>query len=234
MYKRIGIIVAMDKEFSQLERLLTDKQELKGGRCPITVGTMGSLQVALEKCGIGKVNSTIGAMELIRLFAPDAIISSGCAGGADVSLHVGDVVVAQQCAYHDAYCGSECQPGQILGMPARFDAPKDLLNAALQLDGADGTTVRGGLTVSGEWFVDSRDKMQAILNVFPDAMAVDMESCSIAQTCHVCKVLFLSFRVISDIPLLDHKAEMYFDFWDRMADSSFHVTRHLLKVIAEL
>ena len=90
-------------------------------------------------------------------------------------------------------------------------------------------TIVSGLTVSGGWFVDSRDKMRAILEHFPEATAVDMESCSIAQTCHVYGVDFISFRIVSDVPLKDHKAQMYFDFWDKMAEGSFDVTREYLK-----
>ena len=86
-----------------------------------------------------------------------------------------------------------------------------------------------GLIVSGEWFVDTKEKMQSILETFPEAKAVDMESCSIAQTCHKYGVPFISFRIISDIPLKDNKAQMYFDFWKTMADGSFNVTRAFLE-----
>ncbi|MFW5600663.1 MAG: 5'-nucleosidase, partial [Prevotella sp.] len=34
-----------------------------------------------------------------------------------------------------------------------------------------------------------------------------------------------------DVPLNDHKAQMYFDFWDRMANGSFEVTRKFLNEI---
>lgn len=229
-YRKVAIIVAMNKEFQQLESILSNKQteEIDHGR--LVTGQLGDKEIALQKCGIGKVNSAIGATLLIQSFHPDLIISSGCAGGADQSLNVGDVVVARQCAYHDAYCGDNCERGQILGMPARFEAPDGLVATALGLN-AEGTHVRAGLTVSGEWFVDSREKMRSILDSFPEAEAVDMESCSIAQTCHIFGVDFISFRIISDVPLNDHKAQMYFDFWDRMANGSFEVTKKFLNKI---
>lgn len=229
-YNRVSIIVAMDKEFQQLESLLSNRntEEINHGR--LVTGQLGDKEIALQKCGIGKVNSAIGATLLIEQFRPDLVISSGCAGGADTKLNVGDVVVARQCAYHDAYCGDNCEKGQILGMPARFCAPEELVEKALLLNDDD-TKVKAGLTVSGEWFVDSREKMRSILDAFPEAEAVDMESCSIAQTCHIFGVDFISFRVISDVPLNDHKAQMYFDFWDRMANGSFEVTSKFLNEI---
>ena len=115
---KIGVIVAMDKEFNQIKAL----------------GDINGKEIIVEKCGIGKVNSALGALEMIKQHKPDIIISSGCAGGADTSLNVGDVVVASSCVYHDAYCGENCEFGQILGMPARFDAPKEFVDKALSLN----------------------------------------------------------------------------------------------------
>lgn len=207
--KKIGIIVAMDKEYEQLSKVFE-----------------GRTDIVLQKCGIGKVNAAVGATEMLRDHQPDLIVSSGCAGGASTSLEVMDVVAALSCAYHDVYCGDNAAYGQVLGMPARFEAPQALIDKALQIP-----RVKAGLTVSGDWFVDSKEKMREILDHFPEAMAVDMESCAIAQVCHRYAVPFISFRVISDIPLKDTKASQYFDFWDRVAEDSFEVTLRFVESI---
>ena len=212
---KIGIIVAMDKEFAQLQKVF--------GNDP---------NVVLQKCGIGKVNAAIGATMMIEKHHPDVIISSGCAGGADPSLNVGDVVVAAETTYHDAYCGDNCAYGQIMGMPKRYIL-SDKLNVIVQQFGADCSTISMGLTVSGDWFVDTREKMCEIMQHFPEAKAVDMESCSIAQVCYTFDVPFVSFRIISDVPLKDHKAAMYFDFWDRLADGSFEVTNRFVELLQQ-
>lgn len=226
---RIGIIVAMDKEFAQLQTLATDKLvETHDGRTFVK-GRIGDNEVVMRQCGIGKVNSAIGAVEMINRYSPDLVISTGVAGGADTSLNVTDVVVSTECCYHDVYCGDECKMGQVMGQPARFGCPAELVNKATSL--SCGTHVRSGLIVSGDWFVNTREKMQSILDNFPDAEAVDMESCSIAQTCNLYNTPFISFRIISDIPLKDHKAQMYFDFWERMAEGSFEVTKAFLESI---
>lgn len=210
---KTGIIVAMDKEYSQLQKVFGERND-----------------IVLQKCGIGKVNSAIGTVEMINEHHPDLIISSGCAGGADTELNVMDVVVARECAYHDAYCGDNCEYGQIMGMPARYKAPEELIEKALALNNEEATTkIIDGLTVSGEWFVDSKEKMHYILGKFPDAKAVDMESCSIAQTCYRYNVPFVSFRVISDVPMKDTKASQYFDFWDKLAENSFEITRKFIE-----
>ncbi len=225
----IGVIVAMDKEFAQLRTLLTEATTETHNGHTFTLGKIADKTIVATQCGIGKVNSAIGAVELIDAYHPNLIISTGVAGGADPTLNVCEVCVSTACTYHDAYCGTECAYGQILGMPERYASPEALVSKALSID--CGTPIHSGLTVSGEWFVDSRDKMQEILNHFPEAKAVDMESCSIAQTCHIYGVPFVSFRIISDVPLNDHKAQMYYDFWDRMADGSFHVTKAFLEAI---
>ena len=226
---KIGIIVAMDKEFAQLATLLDQQEKEVHSQNEFILGSVEEKDIVLQKCGIGKVNSAIGTVEMIRNYHPDLIISSGCAGGADPQLNVGDVVVATQCVYHDAYCGDNVSFGQIMGMPERYDTSQELIDKALSMTCKE--TIRAGLTVSGDWFVDSREKMQDIIYHFPEAKAVDMESCSVAQTCYLYDTPFVSFRIISDVPLKDCKAAQYFDFWASMADGSFDVTRNFLKTL---
>lgn len=223
---KIGLIVAMDKEFAQLRTLLDESTTERHHHKDFVLGTLGRHRLILQQCGIGKVNSAIGAVEMIDTYTPDLVISTGVAGGADSDMAPLDVAVGTEYVYHDAYCGAECEFGQIMGMPARFQSPQHLVEKAVKATGC-----HAGLFVSGEWFVDSKEKMRAILDRFPQAKAVDMESCSIAQTCHIYKVPFLSFRIISDVPLNDNKAAQYFDFWNRMAEGSFNATRRFLETL---
>lgn len=218
----------MDKEFAQLRTLLRDTRVEGHGDMTFVMGTIGDKEIVLQQCGIGKVNSAIGAVELINRFAPDLVVSTGCAGGADVSLNPLDVVVSAECVYHDVYCGANADYGQVIGQPSRFASPKHLVDRALGITMPEGRKIKSGLTVSGDWFVDSREKMRDILGHFPEATAVDMESCSIAQTCHAYGVPFVSFRIISDVPLKDTNASQYFDFWEKAAEGSFEVTKQFI------
>ena len=170
---------------------------------------------------------------MLNCYHPDLVLSTGVAGGADVNMDVMDVVVSTECTYHDVYCGSEVEYGQLIGTPARFKSPVELVEKAQKLSDSSSpstqTQIHPGLIVTGDWFVDTKEKMSSILEHFPEAKAVDMESCAIAHTCHLYHTPFISFRIISDIPLKDNKASMYFDFWARMAEGSFNVTRHFLE-----
>ena len=206
---KIGIIVAMDKELHQLQQLFND----------------GNVRV--EKCGIGKVNAAIGAQRMINEFHPDIIISSGCAGGNGDDVNIQDVVVSSELTYHDVYCGRAIDDttiyGQVQGLPARYQPDQRLLDEATALD--CGVKIHPGLIVTGDWFVDSKEKAREIIGHFPEAKAIDMESCAIAQTCYINNVKFISFRVISDIPLRDTDASQYHDFWDTVAETSFQTTK---------
>ena len=208
----------MDKEFDQLKEVAKaiDKHE-----------------IILSKCGMGKVNAALGAQKMINEHKPDVIISSGCAGGNGDDVNVQDVIVSSELTYHDVYCGAAIDDstvyGQVQGMPARYQADPMLLAAARRVATANkNVAVHEGLIVTGDWFVDTKEKMRSIIEKFPEAKAVDMESCAIAQTCYINKVPFISFRVISDIPLRDTNASQYHDFWNTIAQHSFEVTRSLL------
>ena len=216
---KIGIIVAMDKEYAQLKEIAASIQKH---------------EIVLAKCGIGKVNAALGAAEMIRQHHPDIIISSGCAGGNGDDINIQDVVVSSQLVYHDVYCGKAIDDttiyGQVQGLPARFEADAHLLEVAKSLNLQPSTlNLHPGLIVTGDWFVDSREKARSIIELFPEAKAIDMESAAIAQTCYIYKVPFISFRVISDIPLRDTDASQYHDFWNTIADRSFQVTKTFIE-----
>ena len=224
---KIGIIIAMDKEFRRISELLDGlKTEEDGGRTFVT-GSLGNNELVLHQCGIGKVNAAVGVSELIRRYNPDLVVSTGCAGGGCTDIEVMDVVVSTELAYHDVYCGEAIGKtvyGQVQGMPARYKSPSDIVEIAKSVS----PRVHAGLIVTGDWFVDSREKMREIVGHFPEATAVDMESAAIAQTCHIYGIPFISFRVISDIPLKDTNAAMYHDFWSTVGETSFQTTRDFL------
>ena len=216
---KIGMIVAMDKELQQLRPLFPEDK------------------VILQKSGIATVNAAIQTVEMIRQYKPDCIISSGCAGGNGDDINLQDVVVSSELTYHDVYCGAAIDDttvfGQVQGLPARYQADPYLLKKAMELSQISNLksqiSIHSGLIVTGDWFVDSKEKMREIVSHFPEAKAVDMESCAIAQVCHIYNVPFISFRVVSDIPLRDTDASMYHDFWSKVAENSFNVTRTFIE-----
>ena len=226
---KIGIITAMSSEHKQVAQLLTDKKEYTEGIFTYIEGKIKSNIIILTQCGIGKVNAAAGAVELIRRFQPDCIISTGVAGGIDKCLKVMDVVASYQIVYHDVWCGEGNAYGQVQGLPTFFEGNKTLLDCAMTIDTE--TAIHGGLICSGDQFITDREELNKIKKNFPEGLAVDMESGSIAQICYLYKVPFISFRIISDTPGTDNHWEQYTNFWGEMADRSFGVTKAFLNAL---
>lgn len=213
----------MDIEYRQMRDAL-------GG----DTGRLGNNEIVLWQCGIGKVNAAVGTMRLVAQHHPDAIISTGLAGGIDVKMQVMDVLAASQSVYHDVDCGVGlgCQLGQVQGLPARFDADKRLLAHAEEVPLEGDERLMTGLICTGDQFITDRQRLDVIKGNFPDGLACDMESAAIAQTCHLLGVPFLSLRVISDTPgRTDNHQQQWEDFLASMCDRSFHFVKRYLETM---
>ena len=140
-----------------------------------------------------------------------------------------EVVVSSRIVYHDVWCGEGNAYGQVQGLPLYFEGNRTLLDCALGL--ASETRIHDGLICTGDKFITDRTELDEIKKQFPDGLAVDMESGAIAQVCYLNKIPFISFRIISDTPGVDHHFEQYLNFWGEMADRSFGVTHAFLSAL---
>lgn len=199
-------------------------------------GRLGNNEIVLWQCGIGKVNAAVETMRLVQEHHPDAIISTGLAGGIDPQMQVMDVLAATQCVYHDVDCGGISNTGdvvtlgQVQGLPARYDADTHLIDTALEVSkNFDGHLVTG-LICTGDQFITDLERQNVIKRNFVDGLACDMESAAIAQTCYLLKIPFLSLRVISDTPgrTDDHQMQ-WADFLASMCDRSFQFVKSFLE-----
>lgn len=225
----IGILTAMNVEYRQIAQMLSDTHEEKQGPHNFLLGTLGDNTIVLQQCGIGKVNAAAGTTNLIIHYHPDCLISTGAAGGIDSCLKVMDVVVSREVCYHDVRCGDDVDPGQVQGLPKAFSGDPDMLKKALQVESE--VRIVPGLICTGDQFITNRAELNAIKGLYPEGLAVDMESASIAQVAFLYEVPFLSFRIISDCPGAEHHFEQYLNFWDTMAEKSFSVTRSFLSIL---
>ncbi len=207
---KIGLIVALDSEYEALRSIGIEN---------------------VVKAGIGKVNAARTTTELILGQRPDCIINSGVAGGIDNTLKIGDFVLANQVAYHDVWCGEGNLRGQVQGCPQRFCSDSGLLSCARTLSvGSAG--IHEGLICTGDQFLTTIEEDQAVKRLYPDALACDMESASVAQTCYHYGVPFLAFRAISDVvtPQCNHQ-QAYDGFWNDLKDNSFILLKQLLSIL---
>ena len=222
---KIAIIVAMGKELRLLLPLLGDHSTITINGTEFHTGEIGGHEVTAMKCGIGKVNAAIGTLTLIDHFHPDLVINTGVAGGTGNGARILDVVVADRVAYHDVWCGFGTEPGQAAGCPRVFECalPKEAVDKL--------GSVKRGLIASGDIFVSKPEEVKHILSLYPDAMAVDMESGAIAQVCYLKNVPFVCIRVISDTPGADDNISQYETFWEDAPEHTFAILRELLAMI---
>ena len=221
-YMRIGIIVAMESELKLLIPLIDGIEERVVSGTVLYEGKVGEHEVSVLQCGIGKVNAAMGAMKLINNFSPQCVINSGVAGGTGAGAKVLDVVAGERVGYHDVWCGSPNEPGQVQGLPRYFRADEGLL--ALLPEGK----VKRGLIASGDMFVDSVEELNRIKSIYPDSIAVDMESAAIAQVCHSYNIPFLSLRVVSDTPGETDNAAQYHNFWQEAPQCTFEIIKEFI------
>lgn len=223
---RIAIILAMSKELELLLPLISDIREtVTPLNHKIYEGHIGRSEIAVMKCGIGKVNAALGVSHIIDVFHPDLVINTGVAGGTGET-EVLDVVIGDRVAYHDVWCGPGTEEGEASGCPLFFESSPEIVNLPC-LGEAPG--IRHGLIVSGDIFVSRREEVEHILRLYPEALAVDMESAAIAQVCYLREVPFFAMRVVSDTPGGDEdNVAQYNNFWEEAPRHTFDLLKEIL------
>ncbi len=196
---RYGVINAEQTEMDGLiEAMDADKISQISGKV-FHHGKIGNVDVVVVNGGIGKVAAALTTTLLITNFGVDAVIISGSAGALGTGLKIGDIVIASELAYSDADARAFGYAfGQVPQQPARFVADEGLsarLAAGFQND--EVKAVRG-LIVSGDQFMDSEAKKQAILAHFPEVQSAEMEGAAVAQIATHFDVPFAVVRAISD------------------------------------
>lgn len=223
----IAILVAMGKELNLLLPLLDNTKSETIDGFTFHSGKIGNNDIVAMQCGIGKVNAAIGTLTLLNNFKPELVINTGVAGGASQDAHVMDVIVGSSIAYHDVWCGPGTIYGEASGYPLYFESDKRF--SSLIPERAD---IKRGLICSGDKFIASVEEVQTIQKAFPQVLAVDMESATIAQVCYLRKIPVLVMRAISDSPgaSKDNTAQ-YNDFWQDAPAHTFNLVQELLKQI---
>ncbi len=220
---KIAIIAAMDKEMELLLPLMADRRTVTVNDFTFHTGTMAGNEIVAVKTGIGKVNAAVGALTLIDTFHPSIVINTGVAGGTGAA-RILDVVVPTGIGYHDVWCGPGTVPGQADNCPRLFPCP-------LPDDMVEALGVRRGVLATGDIFVSTPAQVDHILEMYPEAVAVDMESGAIAQVCMLKSVPFVALKVISDTPGSGENISQYNNFWNDAPERTFSTLRSLLAAL---
>ena len=191
----IGIIGAMQNEIDKLITFYNLKKDKMNK--DIYVSELNDKKIVVAMSGVGKVNSAAMTQYIIDKYNTDAIINSGVAGGINNKLKVMDIIISNYVTYHDF------MPKTIMEsyVPNRgkIEANNTLVDIAKKVvKEMNITNAYFAPMCSGDSFVqDEKLKLEILLNT--GACCVDMESASIAHTCALNSIPFISIRTISDM-----------------------------------
>ena len=178
-----GIVIAMKKEFTLLEKefLLGKKETI--GMIEFYIGTIKSKKVVIGFCGVGKVNASICTQLLITNYGADVILNYGIAGALSKELNVGDLVLATGIYQHDFDTTEFGEPkGWVENLKTNKLEPDENICKEMFLINLTDMTVVLGKIVSGDKFISKVNERNTLRKEFL-AVACDMESGAIAQVC---------------------------------------------------
>ena len=174
-HAHIGIVHATAMEVDPFLGRCDRLRKYSGGKFVFRGGLFGEIRVALAQSGMGPGLAKKATQALIDGHSPAWIISAGFSGALQLGMKIGDIVVASSIVDSQ---GTELAID--LKMPA---------------DPVKGLYVGRLLTV--DRIVRTVEEKKALAERCA-ALAVDMESLSVAQVCRQAKIRFLAIRVISD------------------------------------
>ncbi len=202
----------------------------RGPIAHVTRARWAGHDVILVACGVGKVNAALATMALIQTFRPDVIWNCGSAGALASELRIGDVVIGQRLAMHDAGVHLEDR-FQVAGLPmppergqrmrylaadSRWVARAREAANALGWDG-ERSFPRAvvGVIATGDQVIFSHAHKDRIRQT-TGAIAVEQEGAAVAYTAHLHGIPWLVMRGISDTA--DGRAAFDYTRWVTYVD----------------
>lgn len=228
---KIGIIFAIEEEINEMKKIseITNEFEMFGIKFYETLISDKTCILAL--CGVGKVNSARCTQIIIDIMKVDFIINVGVAGGLSDNLNVCDIVIGSKLVQHDFdITVFNHEKGYIPNVGVYLSSDEYLLHIAeSSKKELKNTSFHTGTIASGDIFCTDAKMSQKINKKF-NALCVDMEGASIAQTAFLSGVPFLVVRAISDIP--NNQNVMTYEKF--LETSSKIVTKFLKKMIEKI
>lgn len=244
----IGIIGAMEQEIKLLSLSMDITETKTIGMRVYYIGKLFGKDVVLVFSKCGKVAAASAVTTLIEIFKVDLVLFTGVAGGADPSLNIGDIVVADRLVQHDMDASQlpGCKKFEIplLGIDV-FNADNKLVALGVksaqhyisQYMNKDVTledlkefhivtpNVVVGTVGSGDQFIADSSKVRSLTEEIPNLKCIEMEGAAVAQVCYEHGVDFIVFRVISD--KADEHAVINFPLF--IEKTASHFTRGIIQ-----
>lgn len=171
----IGIVYATGIEIGPFLERCDRIRKYTGGRFTFRGARLGDIRIAFVQCGMGAANARLGTRTLLDGHSPKWIVSAGFSGALRPELKIGDIVVGN----------------------SLVDERDHELSIDLKMESNPATGLHVGRLLMADHLVRTAAEKRA-LGERHAALAVDMESLAIAETCRDAKVRCLAIRSISD------------------------------------
>lgn len=208
--KKIGIVVAMQEEFDEIENKMRDIEIKRIKDLRFLTGKIGKKECVLVQSGVGKVHAARTTQVMIDNFELEFIINVGVAGSINDNLNIGDVVIGKHVVQHDfditAFGHSK---GYVSGIGDNIKCNQEIMikfdEMMKKITDRD-YKIKLGVVATGDIFCTDIDMKNKIRSNF-DADVVDMECAAIAQVAYLNDIPFAVIRSISDTPNGENKSD---------------------------
>jgi adenosylhomocysteine nucleosidase len=178
-------VVAVQQELSAiLKRMPLAERESAGGFL-VHKGIVEGVPVVLAKSGMGSDRARELTRFICRKYTPSSLLIAGFGGGLAENVVPGDLVVADRLIDERAAYDNELSPDASLMASARAVT-------------GEGFQVHCGPLVTVPHVVETSERKRLLLQRFPGALALDMESAGAAAVAEVEGVPWLAVRAITD------------------------------------
>lgn len=231
---RIGIICAMKEEFELISKNIKVNDKITKAHLEFLIGEFEGKNIVGVICGIGKVNAAICTQILISKFECTHILNSGVAGGIKNGVDFKNVVIASDLIQHDVDVSNfGYKLGEVPNIGTHsFPCDENLINISKSaceemLKNNNDFKFHIGRIATGDQFICDDKKSKNLCETF-DALACEMESGSIAQTCYLNNIPFLIIRSISDNGG-NIAGDEFYKFLEEASKNSYEIIRKIIK-----
>lgn len=228
MARKIGVLAAMMEEIDLVKCMVQHRKIVELGNREFIMGEIEGVECVVAFSKWGKVAAAITATILFTEFHVTDLVFIGTAGALAEQLKVGDIVVSKRLVQHDldarpiigqyevpllnrVYVESDETLGELAGravMNLLSQGVEKMVGETAAKEFDLHPTLYFGDIASGDQFINSEAKRNAIISGLPGILCVEMEGAAVAQVCLEFDAPFTVIRTISDTA--DHNARIDF------------------------
>lgn len=193
--KRIGMVIALGKEFDALEELLGNPEK-KHSMLGIEFSEyrLGDKFFVVARCGIGEIYATMACSVLVVKYRVKALLNYGFAGALSDKYGIFDMVAVRDVVHYDMDLTAFGNAlGQYDDRESEYWQADSALTAAILKE----RMIPSARIASADKFVRLTENKLALSKQF-SADLCDMESAAVAIAAHKARIPFVSIKLIVD------------------------------------